>query len=1339
MQDQEKLRRHLTSLGGNAARGAVVAALALSMVPTAALAEMTTETGSTATNTVPASAQVEEQTSSEEDYTAAVLASATDNGSSTYDLSKIADGTYEGTAQVAENGSEDNDDEFDGYTVNVSVTVADHKIAGVTVATTAPSDSTSYVNKALTGTKKSPTGMSDRIVADQSTSVDAVSGATFTSEAIKEATANALANAKTEETPVADEYTYGYASLTWAEYWANEAVYNAGSTATSDEVDRDTGSVQERDRGAFDVVTRATSNHGLHRGSFQCTDVIETAEGVEISPSYYPNKTSFVDVDGKTWTISGGKVSDGTNTYTIAGHKVTGTKYVPVKVKTADLEAFKATHAFYANGTELAGGFSENNLSAYTGVVASVDENTNGLKEVTKSGDAFIFSAAKSGSTSGIKDQDLKTATGITATVCRTTEADTENADTFHTGSFGEFLRVDLSGDYGDLGANMQSVTWTYYGKDASRSTALATYGTKFAADNWMHKNFGVQLGLTESARCQLPEGTDGTGYWTVTVHALGYNDYTYSFEATSDNIYTAPTPVTEETKKALQDLYDEASALKESNYTAESWSASAIATELAETKELLDNTELTETAASEQLTHLQAAVDALVKAHPVAGDYLVMNIPYSDFYAAETASNTTSVDVFTSATKSKTTGNLSAGTYHTEDGSEISGVTFAVKVTDSAEGIDWSKFTQVEGTDALATAASYSYSYVSDDEAPATYKEMSADASGKVSFGKTTGAEATVLDGSADAEFSTETSYGDYELDFHADTSVYETLKGATVYGAVVNTTDGYGYGLRSLENIWKTDKHGLEFAWCTGFTSQVHGCPTSSEHYKSIMGKTIGSVTVYTSAGSYQINLGDGIYVPLKSADVSVSAADATDANPTVSVEANLPEGFQAVYTIDGAEVSPATGRSALSFDVRNLSVGQHTLKATDKSGKYAAVSDTFVLSTDKTVAAYDVASAGLVKAEGATDAQLANYLGNIATVSVNGTAYSATGRGAAQIIDAKTGTVNTGATSGMGNAAKNVFDGYGTYTMTVKATGYNKDVEFTFTYEADKAALKSAIANVENDLAEADYSKTSWAALKSAVEAGQKVVDNVAATDDEVAAAAQAIVDARAALVANPLIDLKASIESAEKLSESDYTIATWKNFASALDDAKKVAADAASTDAQVTAAAEALANARKALVHAATASDVTDLKVEIGRVDVLAESDYTADSWKAYQAALAAAKKVEATEGASQDEVQAATKALADARKALVKNAAEQETDNVVNDVVNNDVVNNDVVNNDVVNNTNTTTNAASASGTGASGSKSLPKTSDASLAMGGVAGLGAVIAGVSATLRRRFKR
>lgn len=46
--------------------------------------------------------------------------------------------------------------------------------------------------------------------------------------------------------------------------------------------------------------------------------------------------------------------------------------------------------------------------------------------------------------------------------------------------------------------------------------TALATYGTKFAADNWMHKVNGIQLGLTDSLRCTLPAGTDGTGFWTL-------------------------------------------------------------------------------------------------------------------------------------------------------------------------------------------------------------------------------------------------------------------------------------------------------------------------------------------------------------------------------------------------------------------------------------------------------------------------------------------------------------------------------------------------------------------------------------------------------------------------------------------------------------------------------------------------------------------------------------------------------------------------------------------------------------------------------------------------------
>lgn len=68
-------------------------------------------------------------------------------------------------------------------------------------------------------------------------------------------------------------------------------------------------------------------------------------------------------------------------------------------------------------------------------------------------------------------------------------------------GSYGEFLRVDLTGNYGDLGANMQAVTWTYYGNDSTYSNVKATYGTKFAADNWMHKTKGISAGSD-----QIPE-----------------------------------------------------------------------------------------------------------------------------------------------------------------------------------------------------------------------------------------------------------------------------------------------------------------------------------------------------------------------------------------------------------------------------------------------------------------------------------------------------------------------------------------------------------------------------------------------------------------------------------------------------------------------------------------------------------------------------------------------------------------------------------------------------------------------------------------------------------------
>ena len=126
-----------------------------------------------------------------------------------------------------------------------------------------------------------------------------------------------------------------------------------------------------------------------------------------------------------------------------------------------------------------------------------------------------------------------------------------------------------------------------------------------------MHKAMGIQLGLTDSLRCTLPEGTDGTGYWTITLTALGYNDVTYKFQATEENIVKASEDKTITTTE-LEAAIAKAEALKEADYTAESWASMQM--ELQEAKDELKNPK-TQATVDEAVSHLNAAVEALVKA----------------------------------------------------------------------------------------------------------------------------------------------------------------------------------------------------------------------------------------------------------------------------------------------------------------------------------------------------------------------------------------------------------------------------------------------------------------------------------------------------------------------------------------------------------------------------------------------------------------------------------------------------------------------------------------------------------------------------------------------------
>ena len=469
---------------------------------------------------------------------------------------------------------------------------------------------------------------------------------------------------------------------------------------------------------------------------------------------------------------------------------------------------------------------------------------------------------------------------------------------------------------------------------------------------------------------------------------------------------------------------------------------------------------------------------------------YVLMNIPYADFYKAELNKNDVKVDARTSATKTKTKSTLANGSYHADNtGEHISGITYPVKIK---AGTDLSKLTKItdaskvsitvnmkgkettteyKGKDALFESADYSY-YELGTTAPAYYKELTVNENGSYSFGKTTATEKTVK-GAAIEKFKTSSKYGDYQLNLNFDkVADSDQISGNTkVLAAVITTIDGTQYGLRHVENIWK----GTEFAWGTGFTTQSHGCPISGEHYASMMGKTIDAVTYYTENGVVKYDI-DDTYVPYKfdTSAFKVENADVTSGSAKVTVP-TLPEAYDAEYAVEGlTNVSVENG--TLKYNATGVKPGQYTLNVTDKSSKYVPFSTSFTLTTDNVVAAYnnDVKAPALVAAKDVQADDFANFVKNIQKVSVNGKEYAASGKGAVKLINAD-GTLVTTA---------DALKAEGTYNIVVTATGYNKTLEFTYTNKSDTTATKPS------DATEATKPAATTEATKPAVKPVKKV---------------------------------------------------------------------------------------------------------------------------------------------------------------------------------------------------------------------------------------------------------
>ncbi|MGN0483768.1 MAG: Ig-like domain-containing protein [Lachnospiraceae bacterium] len=461
----------------------------------------------------------------------------------------------------------------------------------------------------------------------------------------------------------------------------------------------------------------------------------------------------------------------------------------------------------------------------------------------------------------------------------------------------------------------------------------------------------------------------------------------------------------------------------------------------------------------------VQAVMEQTADQQPAAENtqYVLMNVPYADFYQSELTGNDKIVDSVSSATLNKTRNiGLVAGSYHVDPkGSDISGVTIPVKLGAGVTFADLSTYSEItddssvpitmasktgettteyKGKDALFEAPNYAYYKLT--QAPAYYKEMTIQ-DGKLQFGPMQGQTPEVVENTS-VQLLTSTRYGDYQLNVTGfDIS-------DTIYGVTVSTKEGTSYGLRHLENLWKS---GTQLAWSTGFVTSVNNCPLQAAHYESMMGKTIQKLTYYTSGGIYEINTGD-IYVPVKfaNAEFKVEDADQTKGSTTITTT-GFPSDYAPEYSVaglDGAKVE----NGVLTFEAAKP--GSYTATVKDKNGKYTDVSTTFTVSTENTPVQFNAKGNKLTSAEGYDETAASDYIANISKVAVNGKEYAATGKGAVALINAD-GTLKTDAQPFAQEAQG--------YNIVVTATGYKNNLTFTYNKnQADGAEAAKLLEDVK-----------------------------------------------------------------------------------------------------------------------------------------------------------------------------------------------------------------------------------------------------------------------------------
>ena len=195
-------------------------------------------------------------------------------------------------------------------------------------------------------------------------------------------------------------------------------------------------------------------------------------------------------------------------------------------------------------------------------------------------------------------------------------------------------------------------------------------------------------------------------------------------------------------------------------------------------------------------------------------------------------------------------------------------------------------------------------------------------------------------------------------------------------------------------------------------------------------------------------------------------------------------------------------------------------------------------------------------------------------------------------------------------------------------------------------DKTELEKQLADAKSKVS-TDFSPATWSALEEAKKAAQAVEDNATATQTQIDEAAKKLKAAIDALNVDKT-KLQEQITIAATKQEADYSPKTWNEFKNAEIKAKEINNQTTPLPKQseIDAATKALQDAIKAL-----AVDKTALQNAINTASKRKE-EYTTQTWKALEEALAAANTVNAAEATTQSKVNAATEKLKEAIKNLV---------------------------------------------------------------------------------------